>query len=111
MRFQSLVAMALLPIAACGGSGTNPAEDASTVDADPTAPDAKPGAPDAKPGETPDAAQSNCTPVRGTKVATQLVAAVNGAPPLLVTSPPGDPRLFVVHQDGKITIVKDGEPL
>ena len=107
--------MALLPLAACGGGGGggNP-EDAAIVDADPNAPDADPTRPDAKPGPdapTPDAAQANCTPVRGTKIAVELVATVDGATPLLLTSPPGDPRLFVVQQDGKIAIVKDGEAL
>src|SRR5690242_2493698 len=108
MRFQSLVAMALLPIAACGGGGGgggNP-EDAAVVDADPKAPDADPTKPDATPGApdantpVPDAAQANCTPVRGTRVSLEDVVTIEGGTPrpfpLLVTAPPGDPRLFVV---------------
>jgi glucose/arabinose dehydrogenase len=31
--------------------------------------------------------------------------------PLLVTSPPGDPRLFVIERDGLIKIIEDGEVL
>ncbi|MEZ4358817.1 MAG: PQQ-dependent sugar dehydrogenase [Kofleriaceae bacterium] len=46
----------------------------------------------------------------GQRVAAIPVAKVLGAA-TLVTSPPGDPRLFVLEQEGRIRILSDGEPL
>src|SRR4051812_13171534 len=43
-------------------------------------------------------------------VGVQLVAS-GFEQPLLVTAPPGDPRLFVVDQPGRIFIVNDGKRL
>src|SRR3954471_15081896 len=43
-------------------------------------------------------------------VGVQLVAS-GFEQPLLVTAPPGDPRLFVVDQPGRIFILKDGKRL
>src|SRR2546423_4233204 len=43
-------------------------------------------------------------------IGVQLVAS-GFEQPLLVTAPPGDPRLFVVDQPGRIFIVKDGKRL
>lgn len=40
-----------------------------------------------------------------------MLAAEGFASPLLVTAPPGDPRLFVVEQPGRIRIVKAGTVL
>ncbi len=58
----------------------------------------------------PDAIVPNCNVTSGTNVTFQPVASgyVN---PVLVTSPPGDARLFVVEQDGRIQIIKNGEKL
>ena len=52
----------------------------------------------------PDAAIAvRCTPVPGTTVQMKLIGKVANAA-LLVTSPPGDPRLFVIEQTGAIRI-------
>jgi glucose/arabinose dehydrogenase len=47
-------------------------------------------------------------PSAGTTVTMREVAAV-GNPAVLVTSPPNDPRLFVVEQRGAIRIIEDGQ--
>lgn len=51
------------------------------------------------------------TPVKGTALSSELV--VSGlSRPLLVTAPPGDVRrLFILEQDGRVRIVKDGSLL
>jgi glucose/arabinose dehydrogenase len=104
MRFQRLLAIALLA-AACGGGG----EVGSAIDA--ARIDGPPGNPiDAPPAGSPDAAQLDCTPVKGTTIGLETVIAESAGleMPLLVTAPPGDPRLFVIEQGGRIRIVKDG---
>jgi glucose/arabinose dehydrogenase len=62
-----------------------------------------------------------CTPVAGTNVSLRWIAHgcdAPGAPArpyciedvlTLVTSPPGDPRLFAVELEGRIRIIRDGE--
>src|SRR4051794_29066388 len=47
------------------------------------------------------------SPVAGTTVTLRPIADV-GETAVLVTSPPGDPRLFVVAQRGVIRIIEDG---
>jgi len=47
---------------------------------------------------------------RGTDLSLELVAS-GFASPIFVTSPPGDPRLFVVEKGGLIKIVEDGRVL
>ncbi len=47
-------------------------------------------------------------PVTGSTVAMHQIAAV-GSSAVLVTSPPNDPRLFVVEQRGAIRIIEDGQ--
>lgn len=68
------------------------------------------------PGAPPDAAAradaltAACSPVSGRDLLLEPV--VDGlADPVLVTSPPGDRRLFVVEQPGRIRIVEDGRLL
>jgi glucose/arabinose dehydrogenase len=56
-----------------------------------------------------DAAVATCHRSGG-KVAAVPVAQVFGAA-TLVASPPGDPRLFVLEQEGRIRIIANGEPL
>ncbi|MDQ3366599.1 MAG: PQQ-dependent sugar dehydrogenase [Myxococcota bacterium] len=77
-------------VAGCGGDKkpTNPPDDAAVV--------------------MPDAAElPRCaTPVAGTKVALRSIGRVVGAA-LLATSPPADPRLFVLEQRGAIRIFKN----
>jgi glucose/arabinose dehydrogenase len=60
---------------------------------------------DARP--VPDGAVAACTPQSGTSITTELVTGGLDTP-LLVTAPAGDPRLFVIQQDGAIRIIKDG---
>ncbi len=55
----------------------------------------------------PDALPPACDPVRGSTVVMREIANV-GSTAVLVTSPPGDPRLFVVEQRGAIRIIEDG---
>jgi glucose/arabinose dehydrogenase len=105
-----LVLWAVIPsVLACGGKGGGTTDDAAVVDAPGTVPDANPNAPDAAP-------QAACTPVAGTSIALQLAGTITDkddpdALPVLVTAPPGDPRLFVVIRHGEIRILKDGKLL
>ena len=57
-------------------------------------------------GVVSDAPALSCTETRGTTVSMRLVATTNG-PALLATSPPGDPRVFVVEQQGRIRVLTD----
>lgn len=57
-------------------------------------------------GPVSDAPALTCQPVSGTHVTMRLVATTNGAA-ILATSPPGDPRLFVIEQEGRIRILTD----
>jgi glucose/arabinose dehydrogenase len=57
----------------------------------------------------PDAGPSACnTPVSGTPPLGREVVASGLDRPVLVTAPPGDPRLFIVEQVGTIRIVEEG---
>src|SRR5688572_3645065 len=82
MRTLAFVALA----AACGKSP--PAREDAAIDA----------------GGLPPCAN----PVAGANVTMRPIAKVAGAA-VLVTSPPGDPRLFVVEQHGAIRIIEDGQ--
>jgi glucose/arabinose dehydrogenase len=53
---------------------------------------------------------ADCKPQSGTNLSLELVAR-GFDQPVFVTSPPGDPRLFVVSKHGAISIVKDGQVL
>lgn len=56
------------------------------------------------------ALEAVCTPTAGTDLVLEPVA--DGlAQPVLITAPPGDRRLFVVEQPGRIRIVEDGRLL
>jgi glucose/arabinose dehydrogenase len=48
-----------------------------------------------------------CEPVRGTDIVMRMVASIHGSL-VLVTGPAGDPRQFVVEQQGRIWIIEDG---
>ena len=79
-----------LAVAACGGGNKKAKDDASTGD----------GGVDAAPLPT-------CsTPVSGLNVTYRRIGSVVGGA-MLATSPPNDPRLFVVEQRGAIRIFKD----
>ncbi len=55
----------------------------------------------------PDALALDCTPTPGTQVTfTPVVSGLFA--PVFMTSPPGDPRLFIVEQGGTIRVFKDG---
>ena len=47
-----------------------------------------------------------CVPSHGTRITWRFIASTTG-PALIVTSPPDDPRLFVVEQQGTIRILGD----
>jgi glucose/arabinose dehydrogenase len=89
-------ALALLcaALTACGddGGGSAPGDDGRPADDGPA-------------GEI-DAAPPACRTV-GTDLALELVES-GFTLPIFVTSPPGDPRLFVVEQGGLIRIIEDG---
>ena len=89
------LALLVMFAAACGGK--KPArDDAAVVVHDDAAVPA-------------DAALPACAnPSAGTTVTMRQVAAV-GVPAVLVTSPPNDPRLFVVEQRGAIQIIENGQ--
>lgn len=95
--------VALLFAASCGSSSSQiDAGDSDDSGANIDAPaqiDARP------PGA--DAAVATCTPASGTALDLELVAE-GLERPVLVTAPPGDKRLFIVEQPGRIRIVKDG---
>ncbi len=67
---------------------------------------------DAGADATADASADGATgcPREGDKVRAVRVAGVSGAA-ILVTSPPGDPRLFVLEQEGRIRVIEDGRLL
>jgi glucose/arabinose dehydrogenase len=92
MRVPSAV---LAILAACGGG--NPASDAAVS---PPAIDAPPPVIDAR-------VSPRCTPRGGTTVSLRQIA-VSDDPPLLVTSPPSDDRLFVIEKLGAIRLIRDG---
>lgn len=52
----------------------------------------------------------HCIPMSGSKISLHLVAHFAGTA-VLVTSPPDDPRSFVVMREGTIRIIKDDEVL
>src|SRR5688572_13903834 len=102
MRRTNL-ALCLLILVGCGGGDDNPAGDAPPGDdvGDDAGDDQPPG---------PDAAEATCTPVNGTTVGVELLPGLDNLDdiPLLVTSPPGDARLFIVNRNGVIQIYENG---
>lgn len=67
---------------------------------------------DGQPGPAPDAFAADCTPASGTALTTKLIAAEPDIDqPVFVTSPAGDPRLFVVERCGTIRIIENGAVL
>src|SRR5688572_11353591 len=91
---------ALIALAACGDS-LGAIDGAPRRDGPPRAPDAATRA---------DALAAGCQPVAGSDLLLEPV--VDGLDhPVLVTAPPGDRRLFVVEQTGRIRIVDEGRLL
>jgi glucose/arabinose dehydrogenase len=94
MRRTAALALGLVS-AACGGK-----KQAGTIDAPPidAVVDAAPDAPiDAPP-------PFGCTPNPGTKLSVRKIGTVGGLGAIIVTSPPGDERLFVVERKGTIHV-------
>jgi hypothetical protein len=81
---------------ACGGN--NSAKDDAPPGPDDGATDAPPDAPVLPPCES---------PVNGTNITARRIGTFTITNPMLVTSPPGDARLFVVAQNGEIHIVEN----
>ena len=102
-RLPCAVLLAAALTSACGDDGSSNPDDAAVVDAA-----LGDGPIDAAiDGANIDAAQATCTPRQGTTVA--LTPFVNGlADAVALTSPPGDPRQFVVQQGGLVRVVVNG---
>jgi glucose/arabinose dehydrogenase len=99
---RTLASIAILT-AACGGS--HPARDAAAVPEDAVVDDAVSA--DSADSAVPDAMPPACNLVAGSTVVMREIASVDSTA-VLVTSPPGDPRLFVVEQRGVIRIIENG---
>ncbi len=100
-----IVALGLALLAACGDDQpSNPIIDAPEGDAiDPI--DANPNV-DA-PRLLPDAAVATCTPRNGTTIV--LEPFVTGlVQPVGLSSAPGDARVFVIEQPGRVRVIKNG---
>jgi glucose/arabinose dehydrogenase len=96
------------------GDGAQPPGDGAQPPRDGAQPpgDGAPVPVDAPSGPPPDAYASDCVPVSGTEVTTVLVASEPDIDqPVFVTSPPGDPRLFVVQKCGRIRIIENEQVL
>ncbi|HEU0132808.1 MAG TPA: PQQ-dependent sugar dehydrogenase [Mycobacteriales bacterium] len=102
MRRAAACSLALALATAC----TSGSPDARPT----TAPPASPSATATTPASPSASASGGATP--GTRTGTprlELVATFDS--PVHVTAPPGDPRLFVVEQPGRVRVVKDGRVL
>ena len=108
MRGLPIGAFLLAVAAGCGGGNSNGPDAPPTGDDGGGGTDADPNAPDAR--ELPDAAVATCIPKAGTNV-TLAPVATGLDDPLLVTFAPGDARLFVIEQAGRIRVIKDGQLL
>ena len=108
MRGLPIGAFLLAVAAGCGGGNSNGPDAPPTGDDGGGGTDADPNAPDAR--ELPDAAVATCIPKAGTNV-TLAPVATGLDDPLLVTFAPGDARLFVIEQIGRIRVIKDGQLL
>jgi glucose/arabinose dehydrogenase len=106
MRGTTLGVLVLGFAFGCGG-GNNPGGDG------PPPGDDAPPQPDSNP-DIPDAPMATCTQVSGTNVGLEALPGLDSAVadmPILVTSPTGDRRLFVVNKSGIIQIYVDGAML
>jgi glucose/arabinose dehydrogenase len=83
MRYVALIAI----LCACGDSG---GQTDARIDAPPF-----------------DGPLAACVPSAGTRITWRFIAATQG-PAVIAVSPPADPRVFVVEQEGRIRIVGDG---
>jgi glucose/arabinose dehydrogenase len=93
-------------LGACGGGSSGDDDDDTPIDAPATDDSGNPivdaaPAPDAPPLPV-------CEPVTGVPTLDLQVIASDLDMPVFVTSPPGDPRLFVLEKKGSILLIKDG---
>jgi glucose/arabinose dehydrogenase len=107
---RSLALALLVAFAACSDSRKRSGGDDGT--GEPPVDDAAPEPPVAD-GPPPDARPrppASCEVTSGTNVVLRRFATITNGGALLVTSPPYDPRLFVVGHDGEIHIIEDEVP-
>jgi len=96
-----LMTVLILPsTVACGGGGDSAPVDGAPVDGRPVPVDASAPA-DARPG---------CQPISGVSALALEEVARGLDVPLVATVPPGDTRIFVVEQPGRIVILEQGRP-
>ena len=101
LRLRPLALLAVLSLAAACGGGGDDDGNGGNGDGGPDDGD------DGGGGGGPDAAQADCEPVSGTNLGLHLVTE-NVEEPVLVTAPPGDPRLFIIEKHGRIRVFKNG---
>ncbi len=110
MALLASLAVVLAPSAGCGGDDDQGGDGGTNDSGANGKSDAAEGPIDA----APDAGFTPCQPTRGTNLGLEPVASgfEDGFDePVFVTSPPGDPRLFVVSKHGAISIVENGRVL
>ncbi|CAN5778140.1 PQQ-dependent sugar dehydrogenase [soil metagenome] len=101
MRTAIRCAAALLALTACKSSNNKMPAEAGAGDGGVDASDAPADA------FVPDAYVASCVPNTGTTITT--VPFVSGLQvPVMITGAPGDRRQFIIQQDGKVRVVKDG---
>jgi glucose/arabinose dehydrogenase len=109
-RTTAVLVASLALALGCGG-GDDDDDSGTTGDGGADGSDGDGGSDDgADDGGGPDAAVADCEPQTGTNLYLERVTG-GFDEPIFVTSPPGDPRLFVVSKHGVISIIKDGQTL
>ncbi len=101
-RSAALLALALT--AACSGGG-----DPAATPSPPSAPAGPATA--ASPGSSPGSSPGRGTATRAPAGPPRLDLVGRFDSPVYVTAPPGDDRLFVVEQPGRVKVVRDGRTL
>ncbi len=119
--FRNLLIAAALFLAACGGDTADPAPTTAPSLPAPAGSPTTAGAPSTTSAAASTTAPASTTTAASASTTTSLawladleltltVVADGFAQPVLVTAPPGDPRLFVVDQTGIVWVVGDGDP-
>ncbi len=107
MRTSHVLMLLLGWSAACGGNSSGEIDAPGGDDGDGGGTGSDGGGDNIDARDQPDAAVATCTPRNGTTVALAPVATGLDQP-LMITGAPGDPRLFVIEQDGRVRVIKDG---